>query len=140
MAMENDVTDLLVNDTTFAALVGSDDDSNVKIYPAMAVAGDTEPYCVFLRESTEHMEYMLGAVGVAFGIYSIETHSGNYVEIMAIAEAIRAKLQGYHGTQGDTTIQGIFLQNTGHTFTPPSDGSDEGTYQIVQDFKVAYED
>jgi hypothetical protein len=55
-------------------------------------------------------------------------------EASAIRERVRAVLSKFRGTLGNTTVQGVFVEDSLDEYQPRGLGSDEGAY--VQTFRV----
>lgn len=84
------------------------------------------PAVFFARSSREPMRTIDGDTSLRATRYSVECLSTGLDEAMDLADDLTEALEGYRGTQGATTFQGVFVEDVDDDYIPLNDASDEG--------------
>lgn len=64
----------------------------------------------------------------------IDVWSPSLLEAQTVSGSLSSLLDGFHGTIGDTYVGECFLENQEELWEQNDDGSDNGTFHIVNDF------
>lgn len=76
-----------------------------------------------------------GALGLSGPRIQIDAWAPTYAEAMALAEAIRKRLDGYRGPAGSQQVQGAFFANERDDYSP-----DAKLYVVSRDYFVWFEE
>jgi hypothetical protein len=115
-----------------------------KIYALRAKQGDTGPFIIYQRISSERWRHINGPTGMVQAMMQIDIYTGDYNETKALALQVETLLDGFRGTVaygGDSpraTLRfgGISLQNDVDIF----DQTDEPFLcRVSQDYLITYE-
>jgi len=116
--------------SNFAALVAL---VSTRIYPVEAPGEASRPYCVFLTVSSQHLQNVGGPSMVVNSRIQVDSYAGLYIEASAIADQVRAALDGWNGTEASIVVLGSscidhrdFIEDLAN---PP-------LYRVSQDFSV----
>lgn len=90
------------------------------------------PRIWFTRTSQVEDVDMSAVGGLVESFWDIECQSDDVNEAIAIADAVKARLNGYQGVFGTTAsstsdVQGIFLTDHDDDYIPKDNAADEGT-------------
>ncbi len=93
---------------------------------------DSYPYCVFFRTGTDSdteraLTQTVGTLPFR-KFFDIEIVSGDLDEAVDIAERIKTYADGFSGTFGDTTIQGVFIEDHDDDYQSRSVDDDEAIF------------
>lgn len=124
-AAENLRTFLLADATLLASL--GDQCGQIRTLQA-----DSYPYCVFFRTGTDGdtertLDQAVGTLPFR-KFFDIEVVSNDLDEAADIAERIKAIADGYGGAFGDTTIQGIFIEDHDDDYQSRAVADDEAVF------------
>lgn len=133
---------------SLAAWLKADDDVagivGDRVFPQAGRKGSSGafPRITYSRVSGKDILSHDGPSGTAWIRVQINCFSYRYDDCDSLANAIRGtradpKLNGYTGTLGDYTVQGIFFENEVDLYWPPEMG-EEGLHQTAVDFVVWY--
>ena len=115
-----------------------------KIYALRAKQGDTGPFIIYQRISSERWRHINGPTGMVQAMMQIDIYTGDYNETKALALQVEQLLDGFRGTvaYGDDSPRetlrfgGISLQNDIDIF----DQTDEPFLcRVSQDYLITYE-
>lgn len=136
MRPEEALRRLLLASAEMTALVGT------RIYPIRAPQTAPKPYVTFNEISADHQEHMRGSSGCVSCRVQFDIIAETYAAVKAIGDRMRLTLQGYSGTvahEGDSCkIQSISLAGDYDGNEPPTPGTDQGPYRIIQDYKIGH--
>ncbi|MFO8014744.1 MAG: DUF3168 domain-containing protein, partial [Phycisphaerae bacterium] len=76
------------------------------------------------------------ATDLASARVQVDCWAGEYDEAKALAEAVRAALNGYQGTAGGVTVQWIGLEGEGDEAETEKGATDLTVYRVRMDFEV----
>ncbi len=96
MSWLTDIVARLLANGTLAALVGT------RIYAQVAPADATTPYIVWQRTSVQRVDSHDGASGLATQMYQVNCFDEDYLDVLAVADAVRGAIDGFDGTMGTT--------------------------------------
>lgn len=102
--MNEDLTALLLGDTTISGLVGA----GQRLYWSAVGQGQGGPAAVLHTISSVPDVAMSGPTGLVRSRIQIDCRAMTGADALALARAIEARLSGYRGTVGGTKFGGIF--------------------------------
>ncbi len=117
--------------TGITSLVGTG--NNARIYPLKLPQNPTLPAIVFTKISEQHVECMTGSAGLAMARIQFDCWAENKDQAEDLSEALRQALQGYKGSMGSVTVQGVHFMNEMDDF---EQGIDD--FRIIVDFEIGY--
>ncbi len=79
-----------------------------------------------------------GSNATAITRVQISAWSTRQSECVAIAEALRHRLDGFQGPMGEVHVNACLLQNEVDLPEAPKDGSGQWTYQIALDYRISH--
>ena len=130
MSWITDIIARLKADGTLSALVGT------RVYATVAPSGATTPYVVWRRTSVTRVDSHDGASGLATQMLQVTCLDADYLDALAVADAVRGSLDGADGTIGSTT--GMRIRFVGGGDTPNMDPKDEARqiHGIYHEYEV----
>lgn len=90
------------------------------------------------RASQEEPRDFDGEGGLVFSLWDIEVQSDDNAEMIAIADAVKALLDGYSGAMGDQTIQGSFVNDHDDDYVWKSVGADDGIFAAALLVRIVF--
>lgn len=132
MAIKPAIRNLLINDVTLAALIGS------RVSPRISKTGDILPRVTYLRTNVEDDVHLTGASSLRTDSFNIIVDSDSSDECDLISERIKALLETVLNQTEDTTfIRRCILksQNEGHYYP---EGREKPLYDTIQNWDVVY--
>jgi hypothetical protein len=115
----------------------------VSIYPGHIPqkADPSVPAISFLAVSEQPRYTLMRASGMTSRNYQFSTWSRSYLTSCAVELALRDALHGFRGLMGSTPVSACRLQQClDLPFEPDVDESDEGTYQRVSEYRIAFQE
>ena len=82
---------------------------STRIYPVRLPDAPTLEAIVYTVISAPRTEDLSGSSGLGTAIVQIDCWANTYSEANTLAEAVRQAMQGYSGTMGGTTVEGVHL-------------------------------
>src|SRR5262245_24423190 len=95
----------LLADSGISAAVGGE-----RVFPVTLPQGENRPSVVYTRISGVGDHHMQGASGLARPRYQIDAYAPLADEANALADLVKARLDGYRGPMGVITVQGAFFE------------------------------
>lgn len=124
MSFESDLYTRLSNDTGLTALV------DTRIYPLVAPANTTRPYCCYMVVSQPHQYSHSGFSGLSQVRTQVSCYADNHGSAKSVADAVIAALESW---SDNNTIQCSMLLNEQDVFE-----KETGLYHVPVEFSVAY--
>lgn len=113
----------LLSDATLQQYVGD------RVHQAHVPETSDGDFIYFAREAMEpHRVLDTGVIAPLVNRFSLEIISSDLDRAQAIAATVRSKLDGYRGTFGDGTTQGIFVDDHNDDYVPRAIYGDEGKH------------
>jgi hypothetical protein len=110
----------LLTDTTIAQMVGE------QVHQGFVPETTKGDYVWFSRSASEPLRVLAsGAIDPLSVRFDVEAISDDLDRAQALAAAIRSKCDAYRGTFGDSTTQGIFVEDHNDDYTPRGVFSDD---------------
>ena len=134
MAIKQAIRDIIINDATLSGLVGT------RVSPRISKTGDTLPRVCYLRTNTDVEYYMGGTSTLRFDSYNIIITGDSSDECDTISERVKIVLESaLNETQDSTYIHRLYMEssNEGHYYP---DGREKPIYEVIQNWKVSYQD
>jgi len=129
---------ILENDTDFAAAIGTDSDSDIKVYPIHPRKEVSLPFCVFNIEdqNTNPTKDNQGVNGVDIVRIRVTYYSTDLDELVDIAEKGRIALDGEKagGTFNTVVIRSIDCERISDDFNAAM--GDRGSLVINTDYEI----
>ncbi len=114
MSVEDELTTFVTADSAVATLIAN------RMYPVVAPAedqGGTAPYIVYRRLGTARLGTM-GGPGSAKVRFRLTCWAVTYDGATALADAVRARLDGQSGAWGGLTVQHCTVEDESDAFEP----------------------
>jgi hypothetical protein len=134
VALEKAIRSLLVDDGSVAALVGN------RVYPVQRKQGSALPAVVYQQITGVRDHTFAGASGFVASRYQITCWAETYGGADALADAVRAVMDGYAGTKESVVIQCIHLQDEGDMPALVADNESLNFHGKRLDFMVWYDE
>jgi hypothetical protein len=88
--------------------------------------------------------HLKGPSGIATARIRLEIWSKDHAQAWAVAAQIAGMsadpgLSGFKGLMAPVTIQAAFNEDGGDVYDPEAVGSEDGWYQVIQDYRLEYE-
>lgn len=107
-------------------------------YPDALPQKPTYPAYAYTIVSDTPEMHLLGEAGLSQARIQFDIYAKTRKESNAIAEAMRAGINGKNGAWGGETVRTCHLQNTFRSELQPIDGSDQWDYVTSCDYLVIY--
>ena len=127
--MQNDFRTILANDAGVSALVST------KIYWNEIPQGKTKPVICLHLVSEINSHTMSGTVDLENSIVQVDCWAETLTDATALSDAAKTALDGYSGTVGSTTFQGVFKQSERQDVSKPSNGNGK-LHRVSSDYQV----
>ena len=100
--------------------------------------GPFKDFIWYSRRQAQGMETLDSSAGEVARVfyYDIECVSMVKRNARAIADWVRARCNCYRGTYGDSTVQGIFVDDQDADYEPQSIGGDRGAFVEIMNVRV----
>lgn len=121
------------------AVTGVTDLVSTRVY-GVVPQGATYPLIRLQRIGSEHHHHAGGAAGVVQALVQIDCIGRLMSEAKNVAEQVRLALQGWDGTQGDTTFQSVLLTDQRDLEESDQQGGELGHFGVSMDFTVTYQE
>lgn len=128
MSVETELRARLIADATVNGLVGT------RIYPEVLPQNPTLPAITYQDISMTSVQNLAGAAGMLMRRVQIDSFAATRVGVVALADAIRASLDGYIGTL--TTTKVVIR----HALERSEYDDETESYRQIQDYTVHYPD
>ena len=102
--IEEAIRDILVTDNGVKAIT-------TRVYPGYVPQDPTYPLIVYMKVTGERDHHVQGPSGFAHPRFQVEAWAETYAAAKALANAIRAKLDGYTGTTGTVKIRSTLIES-----------------------------
>lgn len=123
----------LTGDAGISALVST------RVFQHQAPTSAALDRITFTRVANEHENHLLGGAGLSRTLYQIDVWAVSGKRALAIAEAIRASLDGFIGKlMGTVNVRYAFLNNERDSIEKPVDGSEDSVFRISQDYNITH--
>lgn len=127
MTIEADLRALLVADTTVSGMVGT------RIYLARLPQDPTYPAITFSKVSGPRVHTLAGRGGRARPRLSVHCWAESDVGAKALANAVRAVLDGFNGTTNSGRRTTFLIDNEFDLYDDEAD-----VYRVVQDYRASH--
>lgn len=134
MAIKTPLYDRLVADGTVSGLVGT------RIYRKVAPQEAAKPYVTFQGISAPRIHGVKNSLGVVQERIQFDCWADTDSGAEAVADAIRASLDGFTGTLGSIRVQGCTHLDERPGMEPPIGGGETPIHRVSQDYMVSYEE
>lgn len=124
---------ILTDDANVSALIDS------RVYPPIATNPTGLPYVMYQVVSTDHVNDMGGASGLANTLLQLESYADTYGATIELAGECRDALHAIRDTltiNGDTVSFTIWLQRTLDDLGAPDTVNDTNIYRVVQEYSI----
>lgn len=125
MGIREGLRTFLLSDGAVAALVGK------RIYPVTMPQGNRLACIVYNRVAGRGDHHMTGASGLSAPRFQVDAWAGDPDTASNLADAAKARLDGYGGAMGDVAVQGCFFANERDDFDP-----EVGMYRSSRDYLI----
>lgn len=115
--------------STLCSLAGS------RLYPQKLPQGSTLPATVYQQVSEAGDMAHDGPLNLFKAVYQFDNYGSSLSQAKALALALRQQLNGYKGTVGGVTIEGVFFVNMVDDFGDALD-----VYRVSVDFRFMYKE
>jgi hypothetical protein len=120
----------LLADSGISAAIGGQ-----RIFPVTLPQGENRPSVVYTRISGVGDHHMQGASGLARPRYQIDAYAQLADDANALADLVKARLDGYRGPMGAVTVQGAFFETERDDYQP-----DAKLYRASRDYFIWFEE
>lgn len=127
--MQSDFRSILANDAGVSALVGA------KIYWSEIPQGKQRPVICLHLVSEINTHTTSGTVDQEDATVQIDCWAETLTDAIAVSDAVKTALDGYSGTEGSTTFQGVFKRSERQDFSKPSNGNGK-FHRVSSDYQV----
>ena len=137
MSMQTELTTYIKADAEITALIGT------RYYPLLMPQLSAYPAIVYTVISEQHRNHLAGNIGggLTKSIYQFDTYSTTYLETLAIAEALRNRLDGVnHVSMGAVFVESILLESSPQDMIEATDESQVNLYRTMLTFRIAYQE
>jgi hypothetical protein len=133
MAIKAAIRNLIVNDATLAALVGT------RVSPVIAKTGDILPRIAYLRTNTDQEYHLTGSAGLRFDTFNIVINSNSSDECDAISEQLKIVFEAVINATHDTTYIHRFYLDSSNEGQYLSEGREKPIYEIIHNWRVSFQ-
>jgi len=133
---EKAVADALVADTAVAAILGD------RIYPVIAPEEAALPFATWRRQAVVR-ETTLGNTGTGLPTVTLalELYARSYEEVRELADACRAKLQGWGTAVANSpSVRHVALVNESDGFVQLAGGDLPSIYAVTQTYTILWQE
>lgn len=109
-----------------------------RVYPGSLPQKATLPAVTFFVPARTGGHNLKGSNGTVVTRVQISAWANRQSEVVAIAEAIRHRFDGFKGLMGEVEILSCLFQDEVDLPEPPNDGSDRWTHQIAIDYRISH--
>lgn len=124
----------LVTDLFVAMLVGT------RIYPVLAPATAPMPLVTWRRSGIQREQTLGSPMGMPRVTVEYSIYGTTYENAREIADAVRAVLDGYGGSQGTTQVNQASLETESDDFVTLAGADLPPVYQITQSYDVWWQE
>lgn len=111
-----------------------------RIYPVLAPASASLPFCICKRTDITRSQTLSGAMGVPTLTLEIAIYSATYEQARRVADAVRGVLDGWHGESYSVLVRQTSLENESDDFVTLEGGDLPPVYQITQSFNLLWQE
>ena len=138
MTLKADLYTRIYDDAGVQALV-ADATWTYKVFDAKVPQDVARPYIVIRgRISQGGHHHFEGVSGFLDPTVQIEVYGSTSPQVEAVADAVRASLDGGSGTWGSTAILGAFIVSEFDDHRAAEDGSEDMDYTTIMDVMIQY--
>jgi hypothetical protein len=132
MAIKAAIRNLIVNDATLAALVGT------RVSPRIAKTGDTLPRVAYVRTNVDDGIHLTGTSNLRIDSFTIGINSNSSDEGDTIAFQIKSVLEAVLNQTEDSTFirRCIFRSQSEGEYFP--EGREKPIYDVTQNWDIVY--
>lgn len=133
MPLKDSLYEHLKDDSGVSAIVGT------RIYPHLAPQDASRPYITYALISSVRRPHMVAASGVVSQRIQINCWGDTDLGADTLGNAAREALDGFRGTMGtdiETDVRRVFLDEESDAFEGPTDGREQGIYCVQQDYII----
>jgi hypothetical protein len=129
-----DIIDRLKGDAALVALLHSAD----SVWHRRAPASDGLPRVVVYRPNEAGLSDLTGPSTLRTPRVQIDALAATAAEASAVAEAVKARMDGFRGTLGDKWCSGFTLEDMRDSDFPVTAGSEARRYMTSSDYAVGW--
>ena len=127
MSLAGDLRTFILADATVTGLVVA------RMSPMRLPQNPTFPALVYTQISGPRDRNLSGPSGRVVARFQIDCWAKTYLQAQSLADAVRARLDGYQGTMGATVVGSVALENeTDDLEEEPEE------YRKIQDYMIAF--
>lgn len=131
---EKHLTNRLKRNSAVRTLISS------RVYPVVAPSDASLPYLVYSRNSTEFINSSDGYTGSAIANITISSWASTYIGAKALADAVRAALDGWRDHGLSPKIDLASIVNESDAILSPEEGSEfPVAYGVMHTIELSFE-
>lgn len=122
--------------TYLVAQSGVSDLISTRMYPDILPQDTAFPSIVYavISDITEH--HLSAASNVSRSLIQIDCFASSRLSANALAEAVRAEMDGYRGSAGSESVLASHMRNRSFSYDMPDENDDVGLYRVMLEFLV----
>lgn len=110
------------------------------VFSAHVPTGTVLPYIVLFGLGRPSMHHLGGVSGFAMPLVQLECWAGTTQEAIALAKAVRTRLDGFRGRLGTIVCKGLFCRDErGPLSQDQQDASQKPVFSMQLDFAVGHD-
>jgi hypothetical protein len=106
-----------------------------RIFPVVLPQGVKDPSIVYTRISGQGDHHMQGASGLARPRYQIDAYARKAEDANALADLVKARLDGFRGAMGAVNVQGVFFETERDDYQAESE-----LHRVSRDYFIWFEE
>lgn len=124
----------LVASPAVSALIGT------KVYPVIAPASATLPFITWRRVAVRRQQTLAAPMGMPVTSIEYSIFGSTYEQARDVADAMRAVLDGYGGSENNTEVKQTSLEQESDDFVTLAGAELPPAYQITQQYDVWWQE
>lgn len=112
--------------------------ASTRSYPVLAPQGAAYPNVVFRRKATDRQYTLDGNSALPTAYIDIIANALTYSEARDLGTAIKAAMDGLHGTYGTIVVHKVFVDDEFDGFEYQTDGKEKPVFTVTIALKVVY--